>query len=85
MGRCHICSPPAPPVKNRTRGSSCPSQDTGISLAFPCIRHTGRQAPLMPWHLRCMHGQTPPAEPDWDHGKRLAHALSLDRDPDLYL
>ena len=42
----------APKIRSRARGSSLPYQDTGLPQAFPCIRHTGRQAPLVPWHAR---------------------------------
>ena len=56
----HICSPTgSPKIKSRARGSSRPSQDTGLPQAFPCIRHTGGQAPLVPWHPRGLHGRTP--------------------------
>ena len=49
----------APKIRSRARGSSLPFQDTGLPQAFPCIRHTGRQAPLVPWHPRGLHGRTP--------------------------
>ena len=59
MGSLHICHPTgSPKVRNRVRGSSCPSEDIGIPQAFPCIHHIGRQAPLVPWHPRGLHGQT---------------------------
>ena len=58
--RRHICSPTGiPKIRNRARGSSRPSQDTGLLQAFPCIRHTGRQASLVPRHPRGLHGRTP--------------------------
>ena len=56
----HICSPTGTPkIRNRARGSSRPSQDTGLPQAFPCIRHTGRQVPLVPRHPRGLQGRIP--------------------------
>ena len=58
--RRHICSSTGTPkIRNRARGASRPSQDTGLPQAFPRIRHTGRQAPLVPRHPRGLHGRTP--------------------------
>ena len=63
--RCHIYSPTGTPkVRNRARESSHPSQDTEISHAFHCIRHTGRQAHLVLWHPRGQHGRISPASPN---------------------
>ena len=58
--RRHICRPPGThKIRNRARGSSRPSQDTGLLQAFPCIRHTGKQAPLVPRHPGGLHDRTP--------------------------
>ena len=58
--RRRICSPTGTPkIKNGAKGSSLPSQDTGLPQAFPCISHTDRQAPLVAWLPGGLHGQTP--------------------------
>ena len=81
MCRHHICSPNGTSkIRNRAGGSSRTSQDTGLPQTFPCICHTSRQALLVPWHPRGLHGRTPL---DWGSGQRPARAYSPY--PDLYL